>query len=72
MHGHARTFSEQVKASIIDDSHCWMSDVAFRTAPTNWRAFLFKSTSEHATHTLFLHRLATIHAVADTRQQRDS
>ena len=33
MHGHARTFSEHVIASIIDDSRCMMSDVAFRTAP---------------------------------------
>ena len=29
----AWTFSEQVKASIIDDSRCGMSDVVFRTAP---------------------------------------
>ena len=33
MHGHARTFSEQVITSIIDDSRCGMSDLAFRTAP---------------------------------------
>ena len=33
MHGHAQTFSEQVIASIIDDSRCGMSDVAFRVAP---------------------------------------
>ena len=33
MHGNARTFSEQVIASIIDDSRCGMSDVAFRTTP---------------------------------------
>ena len=26
-------FSEQVIASIIDDSRYWMNDVAFRTAP---------------------------------------
>ena len=31
MHDHAWTFSKQVIASIIDDSHCGMSDVAFRT-----------------------------------------
>ena len=33
MHGHARTFSEQVIASIIDNSRCGISDVAFHTAP---------------------------------------
>ena len=33
MHGHGWTFSEQVIAIIIDDSHFVMSDVAFRTAP---------------------------------------
>ena len=33
MHGNARTFSEQVIASIIYDSRGGMSDVAFRTAP---------------------------------------
>ena len=33
MHGHARTFSEQAIASIIDDSRCGMSDIAFRAAP---------------------------------------
>ena len=32
MHGHAQTFSEQVIESIIDDSRCGMSGVAFRTA----------------------------------------
>ena len=31
MHGHAWSFSEQVIASVIDDSRCGMSDVAFRT-----------------------------------------
>ena len=33
MHGHVRTFSKQVIASITDDSHFGMSDVAFRTVP---------------------------------------
>ena len=33
MHANVRTFSEQVIASIIYDSRCGMSDVAFRTAP---------------------------------------
>ena len=33
MHGHAWTFSEQMIASIIDDSRCEMIGVAFRTAP---------------------------------------
>ena len=32
MHGHAWKFSEQMIASIIYDSRCEMSDVAFRTA----------------------------------------
>ena len=32
MHGHARTFSEQVIASIIDDCRGGLSDAAFRTA----------------------------------------
>ena len=32
-HGHAWTFSEQVMTSIIDDSRCGMSEVAFHTAP---------------------------------------
>ena len=34
--------SEQVIASIIDDSRCGMSNVAFRTAPTNWWVFMYK------------------------------
>ena len=33
MHGHASTTAEQVIASIIDDSRCGISDVAFCTAP---------------------------------------
>ena len=33
MHGHALTFFEQMIASIIYDSRCVVSDVAFRTAP---------------------------------------
>ena len=33
MHGNARTFSEQVTASIKYDSSCVMSDVVFRAAP---------------------------------------
>ena len=33
VHGHAWTFSEQMIASIIDDSRCRMSDNAFRTVP---------------------------------------
>ena len=32
MHGHAWTLSDQVIASIVDDSRCGMSNVAFRTA----------------------------------------
>ena len=40
MNGHARTFSDQVIASIIDDSRCRVSDVAFRPI-TNWWAFLY-------------------------------
>ena len=35
MPGNARMFSEQVVASIICDSHCGMTDVAFRTALPN-------------------------------------
>ena len=41
MHGHARTFSEQVKASIIYDNRCGMSDVAFRTAPPIGGLFVY-------------------------------
>ena len=33
MYGHAWKCPEQVIASIIDHSHCGMSDVAFRTVP---------------------------------------
>ena len=33
MHGHSWTFSELVIASIIEDSRCGISDVAFHTAP---------------------------------------
>ena len=33
MHGNALTFSEQHIASIIYDTRCGMTDVAFRTAP---------------------------------------
>ena len=33
VNGNAWTFSEEVIASIIYDSRCWMSDVAFRTTP---------------------------------------
>ena len=33
MHGLAWTFSEQMIASIIDDSRCGIGDVAFHTAP---------------------------------------
>ena len=33
MHGRAKTFSEQVIESIIDDSRSGMSGVAFRTVP---------------------------------------
>ena len=33
MHGNAQTFSQKVITSIVYDSRCWMSDVAFRTTP---------------------------------------
>ena len=33
VNGNTRTFSEQVIASIIEDSRCGMSVVAFHTAP---------------------------------------
>ena len=36
MHGRAKTFSEQVSESIIDDSRSGMSDVAFRTVLIKW------------------------------------
>ena len=32
-HGNARTFSQNVIGSIVNDSRCRMRDVAFRTAP---------------------------------------
>ena len=40
MHGHAWMFLEKVMASIADNSRCVISDVGFRTALTNWWAFL--------------------------------
>ena len=43
MHGHARTFSEQLIASITHDSRCGMSDVAFRSAPPIGGLFCLKA-----------------------------
>ena len=42
MHRNVRTFSQKVIASIVYDSRCGMSDVAFRTYFTNWWAFLLQ------------------------------
>ena len=42
MHGNALTFSEQVIASIIYDSRCGTSDVAFCTAPPFGRPQILK------------------------------
>ena len=44
MHGNARTFSEQVMASIINGSRCGRSDVAFRIAPPNGGPSCYKNT----------------------------
>ena len=38
--------SDSEHSPYRDDSRCGMSDVAFRTAPTNWWAFLFYSPDE--------------------------